>query len=234
MSRLHVGPMRELLAEMAVGELVPGDMLAREVDLATRFDVSRGVVREFIRGLEERGVIAVKHGRGATVTPSDEWDVLDPEVLRALLQAPGGEELVGEALECQRLLEVHAAGLAAERARPDDLDALAQAVERMAAEVPKAGRTAGAAERCHEADRDFHRALVRASGNRALARMSAPLHRALMAAAGERAGPVDVKRQLAAHRKIVSAIAEGDADAARAATAAHLGAGKRTRRRRTR
>jgi DNA-binding FadR family transcriptional regulator len=101
----------------------------------------------------------------------------------------------------------------------------------MAAEVPKAGSTPGAAQRRHQADLDFHRALVRASGNRALARMSAPLHRALMAAAGESGGTADVKRQLAEHRRISSAVAEGDADAARAAMAAHLDAGKRTRRR---
>jgi len=231
MSRLYVGPMRELLAEMAVGELSPGDDLAHETDLVERFGVSRGVVREFIRALEERGMIAVKHGRGATVLPTDQWDVLDPEVLGAMLVASRADELVGEALECQRLLEVQAAGLAAERARPDDLDALTEALGRMAAEAPKAARTPRADQRYHEANLDFHRALVRASGNRALARMSAPLHRALMTVAGERSRTTDVKRQRAEHRKIVSAIAEGDADAARVAMTKHLAAEARSLRR---
>src|SRR5688500_4509891 len=102
MTRRHEGPLRDLLAEIAAGEFAPGDMLPGEVALTERFDVSRGVVRECIRGLEDRGIVAVKHGRGATVRETDEWDVLDPEVLEAMLAAPAGTALVDEALECQR------------------------------------------------------------------------------------------------------------------------------------
>jgi GntR family transcriptional repressor for pyruvate dehydrogenase complex len=219
--------MRELLASIAVGEISPGEMLPREVALAEHFDVSRGVIRECIRGLEERGVIVVKHGRGATVTAPEQWDVLDPEVLRALLAAPGGDALVADALECQRLLEVQAAGLAAERARHEDLDALTQALERMTVH----GRTPAADQRVLDADVDFHRAIVHASGNRALARMSAPLHRALIAATRERGGAIDAERQAADHREIVAAIAAGDVNAARNATADHLAAASRPLRR---
>jgi DNA-binding FadR family transcriptional regulator len=211
--------MREILAEITVGEISPGEMLPREVALAERFEVSRGVIRECIRGLEERGVIVVKHGRGATVTTPEHWDVLDPEVLSALLSAPGGDALVADALECQRLLEVQAAGLAAERARGDDVDALTRALERMAAQGARPGATG---QRVLEADVEFHHAIVQASGNRALARMSAPLHRALSAATRQRGGSIDVESHAAQHRGIVSAIAAGNAEAARTATADHL------------
>jgi GntR family transcriptional repressor for pyruvate dehydrogenase complex len=220
--------MRDLLAEIAVGELAPGDMLPRELDLAARYQVSRGVVRECIRGLEERGVIAVKHGRGATVTSPERWDVLDPDVLRALLDAPAGEQLVSDAVECQRLLEVEAAGLAAERAQHEDLDALTHALERMSAAAGHAATAPAAADRYHEADLHFHRTVVKAAGNRALARMSAPLHRALATAARERGATAGTDRRVAEHRKIVSAIAARDPAAARDAMAAHLHAGTRT------
>lgn len=223
MSRLNKGPMRDLLSEIALGDLTPGVMLAREVDLAQRFDVSRGVIRECVRGLEDRGVVAVKHGRGATVTAPNEWDVLDPDVLHALLEAPGGEELVREAVECQLLLEVEAAGLAAERAEDEDLDDLAHAVDRMVAAAGRAERAPAAAQSYREADLDFHRTLVRASGNRALARMSAPLHRALMTAAGrESENAEELQRRVDEHRRILSAIGDRDAEAARAAMAEHL------------
>jgi GntR family transcriptional repressor for pyruvate dehydrogenase complex len=215
--------MRELLAEIATGELSPGDMLPREVDLVERFGVSRGVIRECIRGLEERGVIAVKHGRGATVTPPEEWAVLDPEVLRAMLDAPGGDELVEEALECQRLLQVEAAGLAAERAGTDDLEELSAALDRMAAEAGSLGKARAATARYRDADLEFHDAVVQASGNRPLERISAPLHRALSAAAqrrGQTAG--HAKRQVADHREILAAIAERDAARARTAMERHL------------
>jgi DNA-binding FadR family transcriptional regulator len=53
-------------------------MLPREVDLAAEFEVSRGVARETIRAMEERGLVSVKHGKGATIE-ADDWDVFDPE-----------------------------------------------------------------------------------------------------------------------------------------------------------
>jgi DNA-binding FadR family transcriptional regulator len=214
--------MRELLAEITLGELLPGEMLPREIDLVERFAVSRGVIRECIRSLEERGVITVKHGRGATVTPRDEWDVLDPEVLDALLAAPEGKRLENEALECQRLLEVQAAGLAAERAGNADLKALTHAHERMTADAARAHTTRIAARRYRHADVDFHRMIVHASRNRALAQMSAPLHRALTATSAEPRDSADAERHLDEHRDIIAAIADHDPEAARTAMADHL------------
>lgn len=231
MTRLHEGLVRELLDEVAIGEVSPGEMLPREVDLVERFHVSRGVIRECLRALEERDVVAVKHGRGATVVPSEQWNVLDPDVLRAMLAAPGGEDLLGEALDCQRLLEVEAAALAAEHADGADIEALNGALELLAAEAKDAPRTAAAAQRYREAELEFHRLVVRASGNRALARLSAPLHRALLAAATERGGTVNAKRRLTEYRAIVAAIVDRDAETARSAMSAHLAAAARALRR---
>jgi DNA-binding FadR family transcriptional regulator len=228
MSRLHEDVMADLLAEIALGERRPGDMLPREIDLVDRFGVSRGVIRESLRGLEERCVIVVRHGRGATVAAREQWDVLDPEVLKALLAAPEGEDLVDEALECQRLLEVQAAGLAAERADPADLEALTHALERMTADAGRAHTTRTAARRYHHADLEFHRMVVHASRNRALAQMSAPLHRALTATSADPGDEAAAARHLSEHRGIVEAIADHDPDAARAAMADHLSAGRRT------
>jgi DNA-binding FadR family transcriptional regulator len=224
MSRLHVEPMRVLIEEIVEGVVEPGEMLAREVDLAERFDISRGVVRECIRGLEERGLVAVKHGRGATVTDPADWDVFDPDVLAAQLAAPQGKQLVAEALECQRMFEPEAAALAAGRAKPADVERLGHTVEEMTAAAARSSRSEGAARRFRDADADFHRAVVRASGNRILARMSEPLHRALAAAGAEVADP---KRREADYRRIVGAIAAGDGEGARTAMAEHLAPRKR-------
>jgi GntR family transcriptional repressor for pyruvate dehydrogenase complex len=228
MSRLHRTAMRDLIGEIVAGDLAPGDMLPKEVALAERFEVSRGVARECIRGLEERGLVRVKHGRGATVTEPAEWDVFDSEVLAAVLASPRGDELLVEAIECQRLLEVEAAGLAAQRAEHADLDALTHAVERMA----EAMRRPRSAEQAQAADLDFHRAVVRASGNRAIARMSELLHRALGNAGGPRGSTSEIQAGLADHRRILAAIAARDAAEARAAVAEHLAAGARRLRRR--
>jgi GntR family transcriptional repressor for pyruvate dehydrogenase complex len=70
-------------------------MLPREVDLAAEFDVSRGVARETIRAMEERGLISVKHGKGATVNEPDGWDVFDPDVLAAMLSSDRQSDVLG-------------------------------------------------------------------------------------------------------------------------------------------
>jgi DNA-binding FadR family transcriptional regulator len=222
MSRLHRTAMRELLEDIVAGDIEPGEMLPRETDLAERFGVSRGVVRECLRGLEERGVVRVKHGRGATVTEPADWDVFDPDVLEVILVSPQGAALEAEAVECQRLLEVEAAGLAAERAQERDLTAMRGAVARMADAAAHAARSDAAVERFYDADLDFHRAVVGASGNRAIGRMSRPLHRALAFAARRRGDISGLPRVVDEHQRILTALAAGDASAARDAMAAHL------------
>src|SRR4051794_3022239 len=138
MSRLHRHLMLVLIADIVSGRLTPGETLPRETDLAAQFRVSRGVARECIRGLEERGLVAVKHGRGAMVSREAEWDMFSPDVLQALLQGPRAAAVLGEYLECRRILEITAAGLAAERAGADDLAALSDALERMRATAERA------------------------------------------------------------------------------------------------
>jgi GntR family transcriptional repressor for pyruvate dehydrogenase complex len=222
MSRLHLLAMRSLITEIADGEVAPGEMLPREVDLAERFGISRGVVRETIRGLEERGLVTVKHGRGATVTPPKAWDVFDPDVLGALLTSSEGEQLAAEARECQRLLELEAAALAADRATNDDLEAISRALDAMAPVAKRATRNPVAATSFREAETEFHRAVVRAAGNRALARMSEPLHAELALAAQAARGDRDAERRMAGYERILAAIAARDPEAAREAMHAAL------------
>jgi DNA-binding FadR family transcriptional regulator len=57
MARLHRERMRWVLDRVLAGEFPEGALLPREVDLAERFGVSRGVTREVIRALEERGSV---------------------------------------------------------------------------------------------------------------------------------------------------------------------------------
>jgi GntR family transcriptional repressor for pyruvate dehydrogenase complex len=215
--------MRDLLEQIVRGELEPGDMLPRELDLAERYGISRGVARECIRGLEERRMLTVRHGRGATITDPDQWDVFDPDVLAALLAVPEGEALIADALECQRLLEVEAVGLSARRAEHAQLELLAETLREMSVAAQRAPHSPIAAARYREARLGFHRAIVRGSGNRALAHMSEPLYRAL-ASAGPRAGGAseDFEAELEEYERILGAVAERDEDEAKEAMDEHL------------
>jgi DNA-binding FadR family transcriptional regulator len=223
MSRLHRQLMRVLVADIVTGVVRPGEMLPREADLAQQSGVSRGVAREAIRGLEERGLIAVKHGRGATVNADGSWDVFSPDVLAALLDSPRGTEVLREYLECRRILEIEAAGLAAERASAAALALLADAMAQMTTSAQRARSNPVAEDLYHEADIAFHRAVISATGNKALGRMTEPIHRALADARRPLARPqFRLARSLPEHKRILAAIAEGDADEARAAMRDHL------------
>src|SRR5919199_4949196 len=99
--------MQTLLARIAAGTYATGTMLPKEERLAEELDVSRGVVRECIRALEERGVVRVRHGRGATVLPARAWNVLDPTVFAAVHEAPGGRRLAAEAAAARAIVLGH-------------------------------------------------------------------------------------------------------------------------------
>jgi GntR family transcriptional repressor for pyruvate dehydrogenase complex len=218
MARLHAERMTDLLRSIAAGEFAPGEKLPREVDLASRLGVSRAVVRSAIQGLVDRDVITVKHGSGQTVRPPAEWNVLDLDVLDAVVRFGDARDLVLEVLEARRLVEVPAVGLAAERASTADVAALRELAETMQ-------RTARSRPRQPEEDPfadaevTLHRRLGLATENRPLARSLASLHHASRAA-----GVGSTRRQATAEERaeLVDAIERRDADAARAAAERHL------------
>jgi DNA-binding FadR family transcriptional regulator len=214
--------MRFLIEEIVDGVRKPGDLLPREADLAEQFDVSRGVARETIRAMEERGLISVKHGRGATVNDASLWNVFDSDVLAAMLASARSGEILGEYLECRRILEVEAAGMAAERGGEEDLKSLWEALEQMRESAEEVG-SASPERRFHEADVAFHKAIIAATGNRALGGLVEPIHSALFIARFPLARPqYRLERALPEHRRIYEAVAAHDPQAARAAMSAHL------------
>ncbi|MCW2951322.1 MAG: FadR family transcriptional regulator [Conexibacter sp.] len=223
MARLHRGPLQTLIAEIALENLPAGALLPRENDLAQRFDISRGTARECIRGLEERGMVVVKHGRGATVREPREWNRLDPDVLAALLSGPQSADILAEFLESRRILEIEAAGLAAERADDADVDQLRDAYRQM---VDAAGRADSQPDHeadFHEADVAFHRTLVEITGNRVLVTLVSRIHGAMLQARYPTARPqLRMERTLPEHRRILGTVRIGDARGARRAMAAHL------------
>ena len=215
--------MRVIIGDVASGKYAEGELLPRESDIAEQFGVSRGVARECIRGLEERGIVSVRHGRGATVTAEHEWDRFDPDVLAALLGGSRAVEVLGEYLECRRILEVEAAGLAAERATEERQHALADAFERMRLTAEGARKNPAGEQLYHDADVAFHRAVVRAAGNPVLGQMTEPIHRALAATFGALARPrMRFERGLPEHERILDAISAYEPAAAREAMQAHL------------
>lgn len=212
-----------LIEAITSGELAAGGQLPREEDVAEQFEVSRGVAREAIRALEERGLLTVKHGRGATVNPRAEWDVLDPDILAGLLAGPYAGEALDESIECRLIVETQAAALAAERAGEEDRSALARALDAMTDAARRGLGEARGEGTYREAELSFDRALTGAAGNPALARVAEPIQRAFdMARPAGAADRARLERGLAERRRILRAVVRQEPDEAREAMREHL------------
>jgi GntR family transcriptional regulator, transcriptional repressor for pyruvate dehydrogenase complex len=188
-----------------------GDRLPSERELGEQFGVSRTVVREAVRELVAKGVIEVRSGSGLRVAAVDASAV--SESMSLFLR--GGALDFEKVHEVRRVLEVHIAGLAAERARPEDVAALRAVHERMEAE-------SGDVEAAARDDLEFHRVIARATHNE--------LYLVLLDSIG--GSQVDIRREnlgsgsapatLEQHAQVFDRIAAQDPEGAREAMAAHL------------
>jgi len=188
---------RALRARLLDLTLPPGHQ-ASEGELAAEFGMSRTPVHEAVMRLQSEGFLEVRPRRGLRVLP------IDP---------PG----MAETYEILIALEGAAAARLAGQERGPALDAMAAATDSMERALEAGDRRAWAA-----ADDRFHRALIRGCGNARLARLAQEAadlaQRARLATAALRPEP---RGSAAEHRRILGAIAAGDAEAARAAVSAH-------------
>lgn len=206
----------EQLTEAIVShELPPGERLPSERDLGEKFKVSRTVVREAIRSLAARGLVRVTSGRGVEVNEIGSENVADS--MRLLVRGREGLDY-RKVNEVRTVLDVQAAGLAARRARSDDIDRLEKICDDHE-ECLKKGDLAAAAE----LDFQFHRELTRASGNELLLGMLDSIADVLREVRYQAMTKPHVgEAGLEAHRRILKGVKSGSDAAARRAMAKHL------------
>jgi len=196
------------------GALKPGDRLPAERDLATQIGVSRPTIRAGLRTLAAMGVVRSRHGSGTYIPEGP--PALNTDALSFLAALHGFTR--DEMYEARRILEVGAAGLAADRATADQIATLAEEVASLFASLqePRVFLV-------H--DINFHRAVAAASGNpivASLVEMVSALYyeRRRETAAG--ASGRDLRDAAEMHRRIYQAIRARDADTARQTMHDHL------------
>ena len=187
----------------------PGERLPSERDLATKLGVSRTSLREALIALELGGVVEVRGGSGVYVSEQA------PELPEGATAGPGPFEV----LAARRIIEVEVAAMAAKNATDSAIDAILVAVEEM--EQHHADRASNEA-----ADRNFHMAIARATGNSAMIGVIEYLwaqRGTLWHKLKEHFQTEDLRQQtLLDHRNILAAIASHDVAGARQAMRAHL------------
>ena len=117
---------RELIRS---GELAPGDLL-RQRDIAKRFNVSPTPVREALHKLEAQGFIATELHRGAVVVRSEDARLFENFLIRANLESL-------------------AAGLAAQKITPDDLEEITKIFDELRQLAPDDERRSTLNRRFH-------------------------------------------------------------------------------------
>jgi DNA-binding GntR family transcriptional regulator len=203
---------------IASGALPRGARVHQE-DLAEELGVSRTPVREALRRLAAEGLVEMRTNRGARVADIDQGSMRG-------------------AYDARLVVEPGAARLAAQRRRPEPL-------ARMRAAVVDQRRSLRSVERSFEANREFHLALVEASGNEFLlqlaerlwvARIGATIYErqiqtqpddsraALSGEAGRRArgNRERMVLDMREHEQILEAIEAGDGRRAESLTRRHL------------
>jgi GntR family transcriptional repressor for pyruvate dehydrogenase complex len=196
------------------GELKPGDRLPAERDLATQVGVSRPTIRAGLRTLAAMGVVQSRHGSGTYIPDGPPAFNTDALSFLAALHGFTREEMY----EARRILEVGAAGLAAERATPEQVATLAEEVASLFASMQ-------APQVFLVHDINFHRGVATASGNpiiASLVEMVSALYYERRRETAIRASERDLRDAAEMHRRIYQAIRAKDADTARRAMHDHL------------
>ncbi|PIB93861.1 FadR/GntR family transcriptional regulator [Caulobacter sp. FWC2] len=147
----------------ALGQaIVTGEFVAAgfptEAEVSKRFGASRTVTREAVKMLTAKGLLSARPRHGTVVEPEAEWNMLDPDVLRWLLERKFSLRLLTEFTEMRLGLEPAAAALAARNADEAGLEEIRRGLRRMKA-------AARGEDDALAADIAFHIAILSATQN---------------------------------------------------------------------
>ncbi|MEO7980857.1 MAG: FCD domain-containing protein [Sporichthyaceae bacterium] len=206
--------MERLLQAVRLGQVVAGDRLPAERELATRLGVSRPTLREAIRSLAEAGYVESRRGRsgGTFVLPAGEWR-RDQRSVRDIVADMGRE--MTDALLMREVLEPGAAELAASATHPPEL-------VRELEDALELERSVSVAD-YRPADSRLHLAIVALAGSPSLtAAVSDNRMRLNDLLDAIPLLPPNIAHSRTQHARIVTAVLRRRPQAARSAMAAHL------------
>ncbi len=200
---------QELGRAIVCGDYGSAEPFPTEAELCLKFGVSRTAVREAVKMLSAKGLVTSKPRQGIRIMPEEDWNILDPDLLRWSLEGTPTRRVLKEFFQMRIAIEPEAAALAARFSRPDRKQAISQALGRMR-EAPSNSAESRAA------DLDFHIAVLYATENRFYIRMRDFIRTALdVSIHFTTPGPGHYGDTVDAHAKVYRAIDNGNSERAR-------------------
>ncbi len=200
------------IERLILKKLRPGDKLPSERELAETLRVSRGSIRDAIRGLELLGLVEPRQGAGTIVCEISADSVVNP-FANALKRR---KELVSELIDFRKMIEPPLAARAATHVTPEEVAEMEEILRRQ--EEKQLQGDAAVAE-----DAEFHYSVALASDNSVVLKVIDILMDLLR---DTRARSLQVEgrpqKSLTGHRRILAAIKRHDGEAAKAAMQRHL------------
>lgn len=197
----------DLGCKITSGALAVGTILPTEAEIQQQYGVSRTVVREAIRHLAAKGLVSVGPKVGTRVRHSNDWNMLDADVMGWHLMAGNRRPFVEALYEMRLITEPDAARLAASRITTEQSFRLGEALRAME------GNPRGSQDLI-VADLAFHRIILEATGNPILRSLGTMIERSLAISfsLSWRQNPQD--ETVRQHARVYEAIMRGDGEAA--------------------
>ena len=181
-----------------------------EAELCLQYEASRTVAREAVKMLAAKRLLSSRPRQGTRVEPVSNWNLLDPDVTRWMMERPYSNKIYRDLTEVRLAIEPMAAHLAAKRATRADIKAMRAGLNGMRDEADH-----------HDlallADIDFHVAILKASGNPFIIQLKELIHTALTISIGLTNRIAGHTASISDHEAVLIAIEHGQPEAAETA-----------------
>ncbi|MET1410622.1 FCD domain-containing protein [Roseibium sp. HPY-6] len=199
----------QLGRRITLGYYPIGQTLPKEDELVSSLGVSRTVIREAVKVLCGKGLVRTARRYGSKVCSFDDWNLLDPDVIRwHTPECPMTARIYVEATQLRAILEPEAAALAALNGTQSQKETILTAAQGVHSDH--------GLEAMIGADYAFHSTILQASGNLMLAQFQNLIHAVLVSS--YRAGKDRVPEEKVSrknHISVATAILSGEPEVAR-------------------
>jgi DNA-binding FadR family transcriptional regulator len=217
-ARLGEAVVASLIDRIITGTLPPGSPLPAEPVLCQDYGVSRSVIRESLKLLEEKGLLVVKQGHGTTILPPEHWNLLDPVVLKTVIGRDQSLAIFDDLIDVRAALESQMAHRAATKITDEQLDELHS-------HITKLERMLDDTDGYAEGDISYHDMISRFSGHqlaRSILRSVQPLALTSTYYSRTHRIPEDNIRSHRGHVAIFKQLSKRDPEGASRAVNAHI------------